>query len=612
MFSSFVHAQVINQNKLPPCPRDQTVRYHNCFGSNTSNGNKYVGEFKDGEYHGQGTITFLSGNKYVGDFKVDQPNGQGTFTFANGEKYVGEFKDGKLNGQGTYTFANGDIYVGEFKNDIKHGRGTYTYLEGDKYLGEFKDDKLNGQGTYTFANGKKYIGEFRDGIKHGLAIMMLADGSWHYGEWRDNLPQGKGIRFYSDSGKREEGIWENNTLIRAAKVDLPDLNNNAGSNTDRTAIDRERQQLAEERRRLEDEKRQRQQASSSQRINLQVTNSQPNSDGLFFIDIKTNADTASLLIDGKEEGGKSDGNYTLKRIARAGQSSTFKIVATDIYGNTDTKTINVTRTISGAKATYADLNPTNIKRRSDRDAVAIIIGISDYKNLPKADFANDDARVFYDYALRALSIKPENIKLLIDSEANDVQIVKTFKNWLPINVNKDKTDIYVFYSGHGMPSSDGKSLYLLPQGVDKDLLERTAINQQEIISSLQASKPKSVTMFIDSCYSGLSRTGETLLASARPISLKSKDIGYPPEFTVISASSPDQISSSSPELRHGIFSFYLMKGMEGDADINKDGKITAGEMQQYVSDKVQRQAMSMNRKQEPQLIGDANRVLVGR
>jgi hypothetical protein len=55
-----------------------------------------------------------------------------------------------------------------------------------------------------------------------------------------------------------------------------------------------------------------------------------------------------------------------------------------------------------------------------------------------------------------------------------------------------------------------------------------------------------------------------------------------------------------------------MKGMEGDADINKDGKITAGEMQQYVSDKVQRQAMSMNRKQEPQLIGDANRVMVGR
>ena len=54
-----------------------------------------------------------------------------------------------------------------------------------------------------------------------------------------------------------------------------------------------------------------------------------------------------------------------------------------------------------------------------------------------------------------------------------------------------------------------------------------------------------------------------------------------------------------------------MKGMEGDADGNKDGKITAGEMQEYLSDKVSRQAMSINRKQDTQLVGDPSRVLVG-
>ena len=52
--------------------------------------------------------------------------------------------------------------------------------------------------------------------------------------------------------------------------------------------------------------------------------------------------------------------------------------------------------------------------------------------------------------------------------------------------------------------------------------------------------------------------------------------------------------------------------MEGDADGNNDGKITAGEMQEYLSDKVSRQAMSMSRKQDTQLVGDANRVLMGR
>ena len=55
-----------------------------------------------------------------------------------------------------------------------------------------------------------------------------------------------------------------------------------------------------------------------------------------------------------------------------------------------------------------------------------------------------------------------------------------------------------------------------------------------------------------------------------------------------------------------------MKGIEGDADLNKDGKITFGEMQEHLTDTVGRQAMSMNRKQQPQLLGSAERVLVGK
>ena len=46
----------------------------------------------------------------------DCVNGQGIFTYSNGEKYEGEWKDGEKNGQGTYTFPNGDKYVGEYKD----------------------------------------------------------------------------------------------------------------------------------------------------------------------------------------------------------------------------------------------------------------------------------------------------------------------------------------------------------------------------------------------------------------------------------------------------------------------------------------------------------------
>ena len=116
---------------LPPCPGSYNERkWNNCVSTRLyEDGSKYVGEFKDGKQHGQGT-----------------------YTYANGDKYVGGFKDGNWHGQGTLTFANGDKYVGEWKDDKKHGQGTTTYANGDKYVGEFKDDRRHGQGTVTFAD----------------------------------------------------------------------------------------------------------------------------------------------------------------------------------------------------------------------------------------------------------------------------------------------------------------------------------------------------------------------------------------------------------------------------------------------------------------------------
>ena len=103
-------------SSLPNCPSDVSARYHNCFGTYTSDTGKYVGEYKDNKYHGQGTYTYADGAKYVGEFKDDKYHGQGTYTYADGAKYVGEYKDDKKHGQGTYTFASGDKKVGEWKD----------------------------------------------------------------------------------------------------------------------------------------------------------------------------------------------------------------------------------------------------------------------------------------------------------------------------------------------------------------------------------------------------------------------------------------------------------------------------------------------------------------
>ena len=77
--------------------------------------------------------------------------------WANGNKYVGQHKDGKANGKGIFTYANGDEYVGQHKNDKAHGYGTMKWKNGDKYFGKYANGKANGKGTFIYSNGSKYM-----------------------------------------------------------------------------------------------------------------------------------------------------------------------------------------------------------------------------------------------------------------------------------------------------------------------------------------------------------------------------------------------------------------------------------------------------------------------
>ena len=162
-----------------------------------------------------------------------------------------------------------------------------------------------------------------------------------------------------------------------------------------------------------------------------------------------------------------------------------------------------------------------------------------------------------------------------------------------------------------MASSDGKELYLLPQDSDPDLLRRTALSRTELFETILKFKPKSVTMFFDTCYSGQTREEKTLLASARPVRVIADDKGGIPEnFTIFSASKLDQISSGLNDAKHGIFSYYLMKGLEGKADQNNDKKITNGELLAYMDQNISQKASELGRSQNPSLVGDPDKVLI--
>ena len=100
LFLLFFFLFSINSYSLPPCEGYSVLSWDNC----------------------EGTETFANGNKYVGEYKNGLPNGKGTFTFASGSKYVGEWKDGKYHGKGTFTSAEGKSTSGKYVDGKKVGR----------------------------------------------------------------------------------------------------------------------------------------------------------------------------------------------------------------------------------------------------------------------------------------------------------------------------------------------------------------------------------------------------------------------------------------------------------------------------------------------------------
>jgi len=92
---------------LPKCQGEDISKWTMCKGAKiTSKSSKYSGEFKDGKYHGQGTITNAAGDKYIGGWEDGKFFGKGTLTYSNGDKKSGIWKDGKVNEQNTLTLSS--------------------------------------------------------------------------------------------------------------------------------------------------------------------------------------------------------------------------------------------------------------------------------------------------------------------------------------------------------------------------------------------------------------------------------------------------------------------------------------------------------------------------
>ena len=99
------------------------------------------------------------------------------------------------------------------------------------------------------------------------------------------------------------------------------------------------------------------------------------------------------------------------------------------------------------------------------------------------------------------------------------------------------------------------------------------------------------------------------MTAARPIAIHSENENLPQNTTILSAASGSQISISSAEIGHGLFSYFIMRGLEGEADLNKDQKITAQELHAYTSERVSKEAQRKGVQQNPAISGVYQKVI---
>ena len=150
-----------------------------------------------------------------------------------------------------------------------------------------------------------------------------------------------------------------------------------------------------------------------------------------------------------------EGNFEINRFSPCWWRN--KIVAIDKWGNrSEPKSISVIIEKKKLAKKLDKLNPLVNKIKEIEDRVALIISIENYQKTPKASFANLDAEFFYEYSKNVFGVKDENIKLLVNDQASLIDTLGALNKWLPGKIKKNKTELIVYFAGHGLASSDGE------------------------------------------------------------------------------------------------------------------------------------------------------------
>jgi hypothetical protein len=252
----------------------------------------------------------------------------------------------------------------------------------------------------------------------------------------------------------------------------------------------------------------------------------------------------------------------------------------------------------------------------ERWAVVIGVGQYDHSSIPRLRYSVADAEAIYQTLIDVAGFSKDKVLLLTDKSERK----PTLKNikwalgtFLARSARKNDT-VLIFFAGHGAPETDPRGLerdglakYLIPSDADADDLYSSALPMDELQIIFGRIEAERVVAFLDACYSGAAG-GRTF--SSRKTRAAAIDDLFIERLTrskgraIITASRPTEVSIELPELGHGIFSYYLVNGLKGAADLNRDGIISLQELYEYLEQQVTGKSRSVGGNQHPVMKGE--------
>lgn len=251
-------------------------------------------------------------------------------------------------------------------------------------------------------------------------------------------------------------------------------------------------------------------------------------------------------------------------------------------------------------------------KEANKYGVAVIIGVKNYKNkdVNEVKYALNDAQSVKEFVIKALGFKEENIIYAENPTKGDLDEIfgnaDSYKGKLYDYIKPEKSDVFVYYAGHGAPDQKSRSAYFVPSDANPDRIALGGYAMSTMYGNLSKLPARKITVVTDACFSGQSGDGKMLIKSASPLAITAK-ITSNSKLNIFNASRDSEMASWYDEEGHGLFTYYFLSGLSGEADMNKDGTITTGEMDEYLGENVPGKARrNFSREQHPVFSGNSD------